>query len=88
MAQYALCLVSWWVIGRGVLGGRLDPGWLVAWVLLLLTLVPFRALELWSAGMLMARAGRLIKQRLLAGRCAWSPRRSATRAPASSSAGS
>ena len=28
------------------------PGWLLAWALLLLTVAPFRALELWSAGLL------------------------------------
>ena len=67
MAQHALLLLSWWVLGLGVLQGRLDPGWLLAWALLLLTVVPFRALELWSAGVLMARAGRLFKRRLLVG---------------------
>jgi ATP-binding cassette subfamily B protein len=67
MMQHALLLVSWWVLGLGVLQGRLDRGWLLAWALLLLTVVPFRALELWSAGVLMARAGRLFKRRLMMG---------------------
>jgi len=67
MMQHALLLVSWWVLGLGVLAGRLDPGWLLAWALLLLTVIPFRALELWSGGVLMTRAGRLFKRRLMVG---------------------
>src|SRR5207245_4035280 len=38
--EYFLLLVSWWLIGRAALQGRLDYGWLLAWALLLLTLVP------------------------------------------------
>jgi ATP-binding cassette subfamily B protein len=67
VVQHALLLASWWVLGRGVLLGRLDPGWLLAWALLLLTVIPFRALELWSSGVLMVRAGRLFKRRLMTG---------------------
>ena len=67
MVQHALLLLSWWVLGLGVLQGRLDLVWLVAWALLLLSVIPFRALELWSAGLLMARAGRLFKRRLMMG---------------------
>jgi ATP-binding cassette subfamily B protein len=66
-AQHALLLASWWVLGKGVLAGHLDRGWLLAWALLLLTVAPFRALELWSAGLLTTRAGSLIKRRLMAG---------------------
>jgi ATP-binding cassette, subfamily B, bacterial len=39
--QYSLWLLAWWMVGRGALQGRLDPGWLLAWTLLLVTLVPF-----------------------------------------------
>lgn len=67
MLQHTLLLLSWWVLGLGVLQGRLDRGWLIAWALLQLTFIPFRALELWSAGVLMARAGRLFKRRLMMG---------------------
>ena len=73
MAQHALLLLSWWVLGLGVLRGRLDPAWVAAWVLLQLTVIPFRALELWSAGVLMARAGRLFKRRLLVGALRMAP---------------
>lgn len=67
MMQHVLLLLSWWVLGRGVLQGRLDAGWLFAWALLQFTVIPFRSLELWSAGLLMARAGRLLKRRLMMG---------------------
>src|SRR5438552_16783943 len=40
-------ILSWWIIGQAALDGRLDPGWLVAWALLLLTSVPFRLLANW-----------------------------------------
>jgi hypothetical protein len=39
--QYLLWLVAWWMVGQGALQGRLDPGWLLAWALLLVTLIPF-----------------------------------------------
>ncbi|HYU32452.1 MAG TPA: ABC transporter ATP-binding protein [Thermoanaerobaculia bacterium] len=67
MVQHTLLLLSWWVLGLGVLQGRLDRGWLFAWALLQLTFIPFRSLELWSAGVLMSRAGRLFKRRLMMG---------------------
>jgi ATP-binding cassette subfamily B protein len=67
LAQHVLLLLSWWVLGLGVLQGRLDRAWLIAWALLLLTVIPFRALELWSAGVLMLGAGRLFKRRLMTG---------------------
>jgi len=35
--------------------------------LLQFTFIPFRTLEIWSSGVLMARAGRLLKRRLMAG---------------------
>jgi ATP-binding cassette subfamily B protein len=66
-AQYGLWLLSWWLLGRGALQGRLDRGWLLAWALLLLTLVPLRMLITWLQGTLAIRAGGLLKRRLLAG---------------------
>jgi ATP-binding cassette subfamily B protein len=55
------------MVGQGALQGRFDPGWLLAWVLLLVTLVPFRMLATWSQGRLAIGAGGLLKQRLLYG---------------------
>jgi len=60
-------LASWWVIGRAALNGRLDPGWLLAWVLLLATLIPFQLLALWYQGLFSVAAGSLLKKRLLEG---------------------
>jgi ATP-binding cassette subfamily B protein len=65
--QYGLWLLAWWVVGQGALAGRLDRGWLLAWALLLLTLVPLRLLVTWSQGWLAIAAGGLLKRRLLAG---------------------
>ncbi len=66
-AQYVLLILSWWVLGRGVLSGRIDLGWLLAWAGLLLTITPFRILEYWSLSLLTTRVGALLKRRLFAG---------------------
>ena len=65
--QYLLWLASWWVIGRGALQGRLDPGWLAAWALLLLTLVPLTMLRDRSQGLFAIGTAALLKRRLLEG---------------------
>ena len=65
--QYFLLLLAWWLVGRGALEGRLDQGWLLAWALILLTIVPFRLLTTWSQGVLAIGAGGLLKRRLLYG---------------------
>ncbi len=67
VAQYALWLLSWWVIGQAALGGRADRGLIAAWVLLLVTTIPLRLVETWSSGLFAIGAGGLIKQRLLQG---------------------
>lgn len=67
VVQYALWLLSWWMVGRGALQGRFDRGWLLAWTLLLLTLVPLRMLATWLQGRLAIGAGGLLKRRLLYG---------------------
>jgi ATP-binding cassette, subfamily B, bacterial len=67
IAQYLLWILSWWLVGKGVLEGRVDPGWLLAWGLLLITLVPLRALATWLQGLIAITAGGLLKERLLAG---------------------
>ncbi|HKR01254.1 MAG TPA: ABC transporter ATP-binding protein [Pyrinomonadaceae bacterium] len=65
--QYVVWLLAWWVIGLGALQGRLDYGWLAAWGLLLLTLIPLRLFTTWTQGRLAIKAGGLLKQRLLYG---------------------
>ncbi|MCL6583232.1 MAG: ABC transporter ATP-binding protein/permease [bacterium] len=66
-AQYALMIFSWWLIGRGALQGRLDLGWLIAWALLLLSMIPLQMLTTWFQGCLAINAAGLLKQRLLYG---------------------
>ena len=62
-----LWLGSWWVIGRGVLGGTMSSGWLAAWGLLLASSQIARIAVTWSSGKLAIDAGALLSQRLLAG---------------------
>ena len=63
--QYLLWILSWWLLGQGALEGRLDRGWLLAWGLILLSLLPFRLLVTYAGGLLSVRAGALLKRRLL-----------------------
>ncbi len=64
---YMLWMVSWWLLGSIALMGRLDFGWLLAWVLILITLIPFRLLVTYTGGMLGVRGSALLKRRLLFG---------------------
>ena len=73
LAHYLLLLGAWWVIGRSILQGRSDLGWLIAWALLLLSIVPLRALQSWHTGLTALRVGAIIKRRLLAGALALEP---------------
>jgi ATP-binding cassette, subfamily B, bacterial len=66
-ALYTLEIVGWKLIGQGALDGRLDMGWIVAWVLLLMSLVPLRVLSSAINAGIALDAGRLLRQRLLAG---------------------
>jgi ATP-binding cassette subfamily B protein len=73
VAHYFLLLASWWVIGRGILQGHSEMGWLIAWALLLLSIVPLRAMQSWHTGLTALRVGAVIKRRLLAGALALEP---------------
>lgn len=66
-AQYLLWIASWIILGRLSLAGRMDRGWLLAWVLLLITLVPLRLLTTWKQGLLAIGVGAFLKRRLLYG---------------------
>jgi len=74
-AAYALWLLAWWTAGRGVLADRFDRGWLLAWALLLQSILPLRWLSNWAVGRVTVSAGALLKQRLLAGALAIDPDR-------------
>lgn len=65
--SYGLWLAGWAILGQAALGGQVEGGWLVAWALLLLTMVPLRLLATQAQGWLAIRAGALLKQRLLFG---------------------
>jgi ATP-binding cassette subfamily B protein len=66
-SQYLLFILAWWTIGRAALNGQLDMGWLAAWALLLLTLVPLRVAITWLQGRIAIAAGGILKERLLFG---------------------
>jgi ATP-binding cassette subfamily B protein len=65
--QIALWLLSWRLIGVGVLDGRLDNAWVVAWALALAGTVPLASCSSWLQGLVAIGFGGLLKQRLLAG---------------------
>ena len=65
--SYALWILSWWIVGRAALEGRLDRGWLIAWALLLLTLIPLELVVTWLQGRVAIDGGALLKRRLLFG---------------------
>jgi ATP-binding cassette subfamily B protein len=65
--QFALWIAAWWLAGSGAMQGRTDWGWLTAWVLLLATIAPLQLVTTWMQGAVALRAGRLLKNRLLAG---------------------
>ncbi len=64
---YLLSVLAWWVIGRDALSDHNERGWLIGWVLILLTMIPVRMLSTWLQGLLATEAGSLLKQRLLRG---------------------
>ena len=67
LAQWLLVVGSWWVIGQGVLAGRLDGAWLLAWALLLLTSIPFRMAAESAQGVVAIGVGAVLKRRLFQG---------------------
>src|SRR5262249_26804533 len=46
--QYLCGILAWWLLGWGALHGRLEPAWLMAWGLLLVTVLPLRLWSTWS----------------------------------------
>ncbi len=58
---------AWWLIGAAALSGRFDPGTLLAWSFLLLSLVPLGLFARWAQGVFIVGVSGIIKQRLLAG---------------------
>ncbi len=73
--QHAVTIGSWWLIGRGALTGQLEIGWMSAWLMMLVTLVPLRVTAAWAQGRLAYCAGGALKQRLLVGVVRLDPQR-------------
>jgi ATP-binding cassette subfamily B protein len=71
--DYALFVVSWWLLGRALLSSPLDSGLLLVWALALASMLPLRVLSTWSAGEVAVGAGELLKRRLLRGAMLLSP---------------
>ncbi|MGE5183058.1 MAG: ATP-binding cassette domain-containing protein [Acidobacteriota bacterium] len=67
LAGYAVMLASWWAIGHTILSGRIDPGWLSAWALLVATGTAARLAAIARAEPLAIDAATLLRQRLVVG---------------------
>ena len=67
LIHYGLALASWAVVGRIVLRGQVETGWLAVWALLLFSLLPFRIWTNWARGRFAIGTGILLKRRLLHG---------------------
>lgn len=74
IAELLITMGAWFMVGRGALEGRLDPQWLLAWALLLLTQVPLQMIKRWYRDVFSIGMGRLLKQRLLHGALMLHPR--------------
>lgn len=60
-------LTNWWIVGKGVFQGAFEWAWLLAWALLLFTIIPFNLLEMWVQSLMSIGAGTVFKKRLLYG---------------------
>ena len=66
-AQLTLTLLAWWLIGRSALNGEFTWSELWAWMLVLLSTIPFQQVILTMQRQLVVRVGEIFKTRLLAG---------------------
>jgi ATP-binding cassette subfamily B protein len=64
---YGLEILAWALVGRVALNGHADPGWLWAWMILILSMVPLRLLARRFEAGFAIDTGQLLKRRLLAG---------------------
>lgn len=67
IVQYVLGLMLFYVIGQGALSGRIDKGWLLAAVLLMVCSPPFALAESWLLGRIAIAMGIVLRRRLLWG---------------------
>jgi ATP-binding cassette subfamily B protein len=66
-AQLTLTILAWWLIGRDALSGEFSWNLLGAWVLVLLTTIPFQMLTALAQRQVALRVGEIFKVRLLQG---------------------
>ena len=66
-ARFALAILAWLCLGRGLFAGQTEEGWLLAFGLVLASALPFQWLAGAAAGELSLRAGALLRSRLLRG---------------------
>jgi ATP-binding cassette subfamily B protein len=66
-AEQSCWVLAWWLLGWLTFRGRLDAGWLAAWLLVLASLVPMRLLGVAAGGRLSLELGSALRRRLLAG---------------------
>lgn len=64
---HGLYVAGWWIVGQGALASHMDQGWLLAWLLILFTAIPFHLWNLWLQGKIATVAGMLFKLRLMWG---------------------
>lgn len=73
LLAFGIFVASWWLIGSAAMEGHLSRGWLLAWVIMLLTFVVCRGVAIWGAGRLAVNVGGLTREGLLAGILRLSP---------------
>jgi ATP-binding cassette subfamily B protein len=73
LLQQLLGVVGWWMVGRGALQGQLATGWLVAWALVLVSVIPVQVLASWAQGTATLALAIRIKRRLLNGALSLAP---------------
>ncbi len=64
---YLLEIAGWSLMGMTTLNGQLDMGWMLAWGILVFSLIPVRLLGGWMDASFAVEFGRLLKARLLTG---------------------
>jgi hypothetical protein len=63
---YGCELLGWGLIGNAALNGHVDAGWLAAWLLLVLSMVPLRLAGGWLDSGMLLDLGQAVKRRLFA----------------------
>lgn len=64
---------GWVLLGSGALSGQVDRGWIVAWALLLVTMVPLRVHVVGTGGGVAVEVGAWLRRRLMRGTLALNP---------------